>query len=262
MTTSQSFAWLIAAPQEYGSEVRRTSPSSMSPRSSPGSRNRQAELTDDHLSFRVPDQRELVVLLADARRERGPEQHLVHLVSGVAKGVLDQVQCHHVDIDAAKGLGRGLEEACHGLVLRVRVEGTDEEAATRMHRRGVPGKDQRGGVHLRHDGWTAYDVAGLELGAVETFASTSPPSTQIACVVRCAAGGSSPPFSSSIDVTSGRGPLAVARTVTSSCSASSTKENSWSCSASKALRRRSIPPPAPSKASMSIVTGISKPWPW
>ena len=31
MTTSQSLAWLIAAPQAYGSEVSRTSPSSMSP---------------------------------------------------------------------------------------------------------------------------------------------------------------------------------------------------------------------------------------
>ena len=31
MTTSQSLAWLIAAPQAYGSEVSRTSPSSMVP---------------------------------------------------------------------------------------------------------------------------------------------------------------------------------------------------------------------------------------
>ena len=31
MTTSQSLAWLIAAPHEYGSEVSRTSPSSMVP---------------------------------------------------------------------------------------------------------------------------------------------------------------------------------------------------------------------------------------
>ena len=31
VTTSQSLAWLIAAPQAYGSEVSRTSPSPMSP---------------------------------------------------------------------------------------------------------------------------------------------------------------------------------------------------------------------------------------
>src|SRR3546814_14856496 len=37
-------------------------------------RDRQAELADDHLALGVPDQRELVVLLADTWRERGPEQ--------------------------------------------------------------------------------------------------------------------------------------------------------------------------------------------
>src|SRR3954453_17747359 len=52
------------------------------------------------------------------------------------------------------------------LVLRVRVEGTDEETAALVDRGGVPGKDQRGGVHLRDYRRTPHDVAGLELGAV------------------------------------------------------------------------------------------------
>ena len=45
----------------------------------------QAELADHHLPGGVGDQRELVVLLADAGGQRGAEQHLVHLVAGVAQ---------------------------------------------------------------------------------------------------------------------------------------------------------------------------------
>ena len=45
----------------------------------------QAELADDHLAAGVGDQRELVVLLADAGGQCGAEQHLVHLVPGVAR---------------------------------------------------------------------------------------------------------------------------------------------------------------------------------
>ena len=86
ITTSQSLAWLIAAPQAYGSEVSRTSPSSIvAVEAVEEVRDGQAELADDHLPVRVGDQRELVVLLADAGGQRGAEQHLVHLVAGVAQ---------------------------------------------------------------------------------------------------------------------------------------------------------------------------------
>ena len=62
-----------------------------------------AELADDHLALGVGDQRELVVLLADPWRERGAEQHLVHLVARVAQRVLDQVERHRVDVDLLDG---------------------------------------------------------------------------------------------------------------------------------------------------------------
>jgi hypothetical protein len=76
-------------------------------------RHRQAELADHHLAARVGDQRELVVLFADARGQRGAEQHLVHLVAGVAQRVLDDVQGDRVDVDLRHRLGRGLEYLGH-----------------------------------------------------------------------------------------------------------------------------------------------------
>jgi hypothetical protein len=113
MTTSQSLAWLIAAPHAYGSEVR----------------DGQSELADDHLPGRVADERELVVLLADARAHRGAEQHGVHLVPGVAEGVLDDVDGDRVDVDPAERGGRGLDEGGHGyapaLAGRMRIEPTE-----------------------------------------------------------------------------------------------------------------------------------------
>src|SRR3712207_4566724 len=74
----------------------------------------QAELAHDHLPARVADERELVVLLADAGRQRRAEQHLVHLVAGVAQPVLDQVQGDRVDVDLLDGTGRGLDDRGHG----------------------------------------------------------------------------------------------------------------------------------------------------
>jgi hypothetical protein len=58
----------------------------------------RAELTDDHLAVEVGDHRELVVLLADAGRHRGAEQHGVHLVAGVAQGALDDVDGDGIDL--------------------------------------------------------------------------------------------------------------------------------------------------------------------
>ncbi len=76
--------------------------------------DRQAELPDDHLPLGVRDEGELVVLLPDARAQRGPEQHLVHLVTGVAQGVLHQVEGDDVDLDRRDRLGGGLDDPRHG----------------------------------------------------------------------------------------------------------------------------------------------------
>jgi hypothetical protein len=56
--------------------------------------------------------------------------------------------------------------------------------------------------------------------------------------------------------TDGRGPVTVARALTSSWSTVSRNENSRSCSASNAARERSVVRGA------SDVDGISKPCPW
>ena len=111
----------------------------------------QAELADDHLPVGVGDQRELVVLLADARRQRGAEQHLVHLVAGVAQRVLDQVEGDRVDVDAARAASVAVSMIRAMAQPSGRVDGTDEEAAGRVHGGRVPGQDQGGGVHLGDD---------------------------------------------------------------------------------------------------------------
>ena len=53
------------------------------------------------------------MLLADAGGERGAEEHLVHLVAGVAQAVLDEVQGDRVDVGLVDGAGRGLDDGCH-----------------------------------------------------------------------------------------------------------------------------------------------------
>jgi hypothetical protein len=75
--------------------------------------HREPELADHHLSARVADQWELVVLLPDAGGERGAEQHLVHLVAGVAQAVLDEVEGDRVDRRPLDGAGRCLDDARH-----------------------------------------------------------------------------------------------------------------------------------------------------
>jgi hypothetical protein len=54
----------------------------------------RAELADDHLAFDIGDHRELVVLLADAGRHRGSEQHGVHLEARVAERAFDDIDRH------------------------------------------------------------------------------------------------------------------------------------------------------------------------
>ena len=68
-----------------------------------------AELADDHLAFLIGDHREGVVLLADARRHRGAEQHRVHLDAGVAQRVLDDVERDRIDGPALEGRWLGLD---------------------------------------------------------------------------------------------------------------------------------------------------------
>ena len=58
----------------------------------------RAELADDHLAVEVGDQRELVVLLADAGRHGRAEQHRVHFETGVAQGALDDVDGDGIDL--------------------------------------------------------------------------------------------------------------------------------------------------------------------
>ena len=73
----------------------------------------QPELPDHHLALGVGDQRELVVLLADTGRQRGAEQHLVHLVPRVAQPVLDEVEGDRVDVHLLDRGGRRLDDAGH-----------------------------------------------------------------------------------------------------------------------------------------------------
>jgi len=94
-------------------------------------------------------------------------------------------------------------------------------------------------------------------------ASAYAPLTQTRVLPVRAGEASGPAFASAVVATAGRGPLTVARTVTSSCSLSSRKENRRSCSTSNALLSEAIPPPVPSNAAMSTeTTGSSKPCPW
>jgi hypothetical protein len=72
-----------------------------------------AELADDHAAGAVGDDRELVVLLADAGRHGRAEQHRVHLVAGVAQGVLDDVDGDRVDGDRVETAGVGLDDGGH-----------------------------------------------------------------------------------------------------------------------------------------------------
>ena len=77
-----------------------------------------AELAHDHAAPRVGEHRELVVLLADHRAHRGPEQHRVHFVSRVLEGALDDVQRDRVDFEIGDlgDLQRWVCGGCH-LVL-------------------------------------------------------------------------------------------------------------------------------------------------
>ena len=153
ITTSQSLAWLIAAPQEYGSEVSRTSPSSIVPsKLSRKSGMDRPNWPTTIFPSRVGDQRELVVLLADAGRQGGAEQHLVHLVAGVAQRVLDEVEGDRVDVDLRSGV-------VLVSIRRAMAQPSWLWSTGRMRRlplgcdgRGVAGQHEGGGVHLGDHG--------------------------------------------------------------------------------------------------------------
>ena len=70
-----------------------------------------AELADDHFALGVGDHRESVVLLPDAGRHRGAEQHGVHLRARVAHRVLDDVEGDGIDLDLLERRGVGLDQA-------------------------------------------------------------------------------------------------------------------------------------------------------
>ena len=67
-----------------------------------------AELADDHAAAGVADHRELVVLLADDRRERDADHDAVHLGARVLQRVLDDVQGDRIDLDGAMSGGRSV----------------------------------------------------------------------------------------------------------------------------------------------------------
>jgi hypothetical protein len=74
----------------------------------------KTELANHHLAFGVTDQGEFVVLLTDTWRECGAEEHLVHFVACVAKGVLNKVEGDDVNVNLLERTGCGFNNACHG----------------------------------------------------------------------------------------------------------------------------------------------------
>ena len=83
-----------------------------------------AELADHHLAVVVGDHREGVVLLADAGRHRGAEQHGVHLSTRIAQRVFDDVERDRVELDRLERGAVGLDDSGgHGCVLFVKRSG-------------------------------------------------------------------------------------------------------------------------------------------
>ena len=71
-----------------------------------------AELADDHPALGVRDQRKGVVLLANDRRHRGPEDDCVHFPANALQGVLDQVDGDGIDLEILLG-PRPVRRAVH-----------------------------------------------------------------------------------------------------------------------------------------------------
>ncbi len=76
-----------------------------------------AELSHDHLAVLIGDHGKGVVLFADARRHSGAEQNRVHLIAGIAQGVLDDIQGDRIQIRLPERRRVGLDNLCwHCLV--------------------------------------------------------------------------------------------------------------------------------------------------
>ena len=81
--------------------------------------NEAAELANDHLARRVGDHREGIALFADTGRHRGAHQGGVHLDTGIAQRVLDDIKRDRIDGLGLKGARIGLNDTGgHGAVLQ------------------------------------------------------------------------------------------------------------------------------------------------
>ena len=183
--------------------------------------DRQAELADDHLPVRVGDQRELVVLLADARGQRGAEQHLVHLVAGVAQAVLDEVEGDRVDL-ASVGSGVVAVSTMRAMSAQPSFaagSGDEQVAATGATVAAWPGRTRVVESISVTIAGPCDDVAGAQRGAVvDVGRHALAPDVDRACsrTRRRRGRGRRPRSVDGGDV--GRGPLTVARALTSSWS--------------------------------------------
>ena len=104
-----------------------------------------AELPDDHAARGVGDHGELVVLLADDRRHRGAEQHRVHLVARVAKGVLDEVEGDGIEGGVGGAPGPGAPRRDRSGRRRRGPEAIGGDRGSRPGRRPVPVRGTAGG---------------------------------------------------------------------------------------------------------------------
>ena len=199
-------------------------------------------------------------------RHRGAEQHRVHLVAGVAQGVLDDVEGDRVDVDRPNGVVVGLDDAwpCSRSCRSGQAAGRMRMRADRVHGAGVAGQHEGGGVHLGDDRpGPATHVAGQQLrrgrraGLASSRRRRRPwcrrdrRRRRVGAALRQLRRGH----------VAARGRCTTARRLTSSCSASRAKVNSRLCSASK-VRPMPASPLAVELRPASTSTGTSKPWPW
>ena len=255
----------------------------------------RAELADDHLAVEVGDQRELVVLLADARRHGRAEQHRVHLVAGVAQGALDDVEGDGVDLHLLHRLLVALDDLgghvrisgsvgggrCGYLALRTAFFAARLAFASRLRfARAFGSRRGRSGCCRRHPpcrGASAGSprsspfpsrspgprcVAGLELRAVVDRRRRSPcrPCTTSACR-RPRPPATRRPCAMTWRLMLMPLPCTTARSATNSCSSGSANVNSRVCSASNGSE---IAVEAlPSRGASGRRRRVSRrPWPW
>ena len=198
----------------------------------------------------IGDQREFVVLLADAGRHRGAEQHRVHLDARVAQRVLDDVERDRVDRrPCLKGAGVGLDDAWRAWrVLVASAVGSARSGGSgccrsRRRCRCAPGRISVVESISMTIAGPGDEVAGREL-ARGRRSSPAPAAVRPRARGRARwrrAGSPSPRRERRPRTIERCGPSATARRFTISCSASRSKVNSRSCSSSKRLATPSSP---------------------